>query len=120
MNIEIRKGEQIPIEMELLNENGDVITPSQLTEITMTCRKLPIEQSPILFQKKLSDSEPQITFDSEEGKYIIDLLEADTKDLQYGTYGFDIKVESNNLIEKFVGSLVVKEEYTMGYDNEQD
>ena len=118
MNIEIRRGEQFPIEMKLLDEDGEVITPSQLTEITMTCRKLPDKESPILFQKTLTGENPQITFDDNDNVYIISLLEEDTKDLEYGTYGYDIKIEIDDVIEKQVGQLIVREEYTMGYEEE--
>ena len=118
MNLNVVRGEQYPIIMDLLDNDGNKIEQSEISEITMTCRKLPEETSEILFQKKLSNDE--ITYDSEEQAFVIELLEEDTKDLEYGSYGYDIKVESGDVIEKFVGSLIVKEEYTMGYANESE
>lgn len=118
MNIDMVRGEQFIVLMDLLDEDGNKIDSELVTEITMTCRKQPYEQSNILFQKKFTDEE--ITYDSESQEYEIHILEEDTKDLQYGTYGFDIKVESGELIQKFVGTLNIKEEYTMGYENESE
>lgn len=118
MNIKIARGEQLPLTMSLKDDESNNILPTQLTEITMTCRKLPIKESQILFQKKLSNDE--ITYDVTSSEYVINLLEEDTKNLSYGQYGFDIKIEIDDVIEKFVGSLTITEEYTMGYDNEQN
>lgn len=111
MNIELVRGEAFPIEFTLKDEDNQSI---QANEIVVTCRRTPYKESPILFQKKLSDNE--ITYDS--GKYVFNIEEADTKSLEYGTYGYDIKVSYNDLIEKFVGNITIKEEYNNEYSVE--
>lgn len=111
MNIELVRGESFPIEFSLKDESGESI---QATEIVVTCRRTPYKESPILFQKKLSENE--ITYDS--GIYTFNIEEDDTKSLDYGTYGYDIKVSYSDLIEKFVGSITIKEEYNNEYSIE--
>ena len=110
MLIEIVRGEKLPVEFSLVNEEGESIT--NVDDITITCRKLPYEDSPILFQKKFSD------VILENNKYIFTILEEDTKDLNYGSYGYDIKITDGDLIQKFVGEIIIKEEYNNEYNTE--
>lgn len=111
MNIELVRGESFPIEFSLKDESGESI---QATEIVVTCRKAPSKDSKILFQKKLSENE--ITYDN--GIYTFNIEEDDTKDLEYGSYGYDIKVSYNDLIEKFVGSITINKEFNNEYSIE--
>ncbi|MBP5408482.1 MAG: hypothetical protein J6Y42_05035 [Bacilli bacterium] len=113
MNIELVRGEEFPIEFTLKNDEDVNMTPQELTDIVITCRKLPYSDSDILFQKKLSDSEIRYT----DGTYTFNILEEDTKDLNYGTYGYDIKVIQEGLIDKFIGSIIIKEEYNCEYED---
>ena len=116
MNISLVKGEQFPVEFELKQPDGTVLSTSDIIEITITCRKKPIETSPIVFQKKYTDGD--ITFAND--KYTFQIEEDDTKSLDYGDYGFDIKVETTaGIINKFDGIITIKQEYTWGYANEQ-
>lgn len=116
MNISLVKGEQFPIEFELRNPDDTIITSSLITEITITCRKKPIATSPILFQKKYTDGD--ITFANDKYTFIIE--EDDTKDLGYGDYGYDIKVETTtDIINKFVGTITIRQEYTWGYAEDE-
>lgn len=111
MNIELVRGEAFPIEFTLKDENNETI---QAEEIVVTCRRTPYKESPILFQKKLSEG--YVEYD--DGKYMFFLEQDDTKNLEYGTYGYDIMVIYNNLIEKFVGNITIKEEYNNEYSVE--
>jgi len=113
MNIELVRGEEFPVEFTLKNEDNQNITPQELTDIIITCRKLPYSDSDVLFQKKLSDDEIEYS----DGNYTFNILEEDTKDLEYGNYGYDIKVIQEGLIDKFVGIITIKEEYNCEYED---
>ena len=110
MNIDLVRGEEFPVEFSLQDESG---TSIQAEEIVVTCRKAPYKDSPILFQKKLSENEISYSDD----KYTFDILEDDTKDLEYGIYGYDIKVSFDGLIEKFVGDITINKEYNNEYSS---
>lgn len=110
MNFTLVRGESFPVEFEIKDEGNNNLLAD---EVIITCRKLPFEDSPILFQKKLSDN--TITYLDNKYKFVI--LEDDTKDLDYGTYGYDIKIIKDELIEKFVGSISINEEYNNEYSS---
>lgn len=112
MEIELVRGEQFPLEFEVTNDDGTLTKEEELKEITFVCRELPEETSPILFKKTLSEG--QIKGNS--GLYSFEIKEEDTKDLEFGTYGCEIKIETkSNIIIKEVGSLIITKEYSMGY-----
>lgn len=110
MNVEIARGDQIPLNFKIKNNSGVYLKPSDLTEITMTCRLKPNKKSQILFQKKLSNN--TITYDEQEEKFVIPLLSEDTINLDYRDYGFDIEIIVGELIDSHIGKLTVTEKYT--------
>ena len=112
MELELTRGEQFPIEFKINNDDGTPTKREDLQEIIFVCRQFPEETSPILFKKTLSEND--ITGD--DGVYQFLLKVEDTKDLEYGIYGCEVKVVTiANFIRKEVGSLTITKEYSMGY-----
>lgn len=107
--IDMPRGDQFPVSFKVrLKDSKEYLTVEEVTEVTITCKKAPIKDSPIIFQKKLSTGD--VTY--EDSKFKFQILEEDTKNLQYGTYGFDIEVRAKNLISTKVGSLTITDVYT--------
>lgn len=76
--------------------------------VTLTVRHNP--EGEVVLQKTLNDG---ITFDEATGYYYILFEPADTKDLEFETYGFDIQVISNSIVHTIeTGRLTLDEEYT--------
>ena len=115
MELELVRGEQFPIEFEITDDSDTAINKEDLQDITFVVREFPEETSPILTKKTLIDGD--ITGDN--GSYTLNINEEDTKDLNFGTYGCEIKVETTSgIIKKEVGTLIITKEYSMGYQNE--
>ena len=115
MELELVRGEQFPIEFEITNDNGNPIAISELQDITFVVREFPEEESPILTKKTLINKDIK----GDNGVYSLNINEEDTKDLDFGTYGCEIKVETTSgIIKKEVGTLIITKEYSMGYQNE--
>ena len=112
MKIEMPRADQFPIVFKVKSiVNNEYLTDGDIEEITMTCRLKPMKESPILFQKKLSEG--TIIFDKESNQVVIKMLKEDTKDLKYGTYGFDIEIKIGDIISTKVGTIKITKEYTM-------
>ena len=115
MELELVRGEQFPIEFEITDDSDTAINKEDLQDITFIVREFPEEESPILTKKTLINED--ITGDN--GLYSLNINEEDTKDLDFGTYGCEIKVETTSgIIKKEVGTLIITKEYSMGYQNE--
>lgn len=115
MELELVRGEQFPIEFEITDDSNNAINKEDLQDITFVVREFPEETSPILTKKTLINGD--ITGD--DGLYSLNINEEDTKDLNFGTYGCEIKIETTSgIIKKEVGTLIITKEYSMGYQNE--
>lgn len=110
MYIEFPRGDQKPLTFKLKNKKEEYLANVDVNEITVTCRLEPYEKSPILFQKKLTDN--TISYDKEEQKFIVHMLENDTKKLDYKDYGFDIEFRVGDLIDTKVGVIKITHEYS--------
>ena len=107
MNIDMARGDQFPISFKIKNRTtGEYIT--EVDKILITFRKEPKEGSPILFQRTTSEVE----FDSETNKVRFYILRDDTKDLDYGTYGFDIEITIGDLIKTKIGRITITDKYS--------
>lgn len=107
------KENQFPVEFTITDYDDIVIEPDYINEITFTCRSKPYEKEPILIEKKKSTGD--IVFDVD--KWIFWIHADDTKDLNYGTYGYDIEVKAGEVIQTITGELTITDEYTYGGDN---
>lgn len=108
MKIIMHRGDQFPVSFKIKNKHdGTYIT--EVDKIFITFRKNPSKSSPVLFQRTIED----IEFDSETNKFKFYILKEDTKDLEYGEYGFDIEITIGELIKTKTGTLTITDEYTM-------
>lgn len=91
------------------DKNGDVIK-NQVDEMFITFKSNENTHT-ILFQKKLTTGD--ITFHEETGEYSFFIKGADTEQLPYGRYYFDIAImEMNNKRTLMIGELEVTRHYT--------
>lgn len=76
----LTRGDSADIIVNITDANGDIYTPDVTDVIKFTLKKN-CETSDIIIQKTLVNS-------------VISLLPADTKDLPYGTYYFDVQLST--------------------------
>lgn len=76
--VNLTRGDSADIIVNITDANGDIYTPAEGDVIKFTLKKN-CETSDIIIQKTLVNS-------------IISLQPADTKDLPYGTYYFDVQL----------------------------
>lgn len=81
------RGDSFPFKTQITKKDGTPITLNEIESLFVTCRKMAIKESPILFQKKLED----VTIDSDGYCHILFNPE-DTRDLEYGEYCYDIEI----------------------------
>mgnify|MGYP003429659358 FL=1 len=74
----LTRGDSADINVKITDANGDIYTPAEGDVIKFTLKKN-CETSDIIIQKTLVNS-------------VISLQPADTKDLPYGTYYFDVQL----------------------------
>lgn len=113
MNLSFIRGDQFAIKFKVKDNNGVYIDNENIEDIIVTCRQYPDLESEILFQKKLSEN--TIEYDSENQNYEFYILEEDTSNLEYGTYGYDISVVTDNEVQTFTGAMSVVDESNNSY-----
>lgn len=112
INLKFARGDQFPVRFKIRNRDGDYISSEDIEDIIATCREYPDLDSDMLFQKKLSDG--FIEYDSENECYVFFIFEEDTRELNYGHYGYEIKIVTEEETRTFVGHIDVADEYTIG------
>lgn len=86
-----------------------------LDNIYMTCRDSLNDDSEILFEKALNNGITLVEYDEENDirKYAIRIAPADTKDLQAGTYYYDLQVDINSdVFTVMKGQFIIEQEVT--------
>ena len=82
----------------------------------MTCRDSLNDNSNILFEKSLNNGITQVEYDSVHDirKYAIRVAPEDTKNIQAGTYFYDVQVTINNDVFTIMkGLFIVEQEVTV-------
>lgn len=88
---EFTRGDTFAFKTPITFADGKPIKKDDLESLYITCRVLPTEHSPILFQKTLEE----VTIDSNGYCHIVFQPE-DTETFKYGTYYFDIEVTTKS------------------------
>ena len=86
-----------------------------LDEIFFTCRDSLNDDSEELFQKKLNDGITLVEYDSENDirKYAVRIAPEDTKDLQAGSYYYDLQVNVNyDVFTIMKGRFIIEQDCT--------
>jgi hypothetical protein len=112
MNLEFAKGDQFLLEIPITDNEDNLVQKSDIDEITMTCRKIAIKDSAIIFEKKLSKND--ITYNTETKMFETWIKKEDSSDMYYGTYGYDIEIIAGETITTKTGIMNITEEYSMG------
>lgn len=107
LKLSMPRGDIRNIKFTISDTSGVIMEP--FDEVYFTCKRGFTQQN-FIFQKKLSDD--TIVFDN-EGYYHLVIESADTSDLTYGEYVFDIEVvDGTSLKQTTVGQLKITEEAT--------
>ena len=88
--MKIRRGDSKLIKFRRVDQDGNVLTSLPLA-MYFTVKDKP--NGRLLFQKTL---EKGITFNNETFYYTVEILPSDTENLEFGRYGFDIEVVTEN------------------------
>lgn len=110
LNLKFARGDQFPVKFKVKNASEEYLDTNTITEVIVTCRKYPDLESEMLFQKKLTNG----FVEYKEDYFEFFILEEDTNKLDYGTYGYDIKIVTESETRTFVGHIEVADEYTIG------
>lgn len=86
----IRRGDDKLIKFRRVDSDGEILT-SAAKEVYFTVKDRP--DGKLIFQKSLGKG---ITFDPETYYYTVDIDPADTENIPFGRYGFDIEVVTEN------------------------
>lgn len=111
MHIDYTRGDQLPIEFPLVDDGGNKLLPTDIDEITMTCRKEPYISSEIIFEKRFTRGE--IEYNEADEVYVVKMQTGDTKKCDYETYGYDIEVKMGEIVDTTAGTIKIGVEYTM-------
>ena len=87
-----------------------------LDNVYMTCKDTLNDNSNILFEKKLNNGITQVEYDSEHDirKYAIRVDPVDTKNIQAGTYFYDVQITINTDVFTIMkGLFIVEQEVTV-------
>lgn len=87
---------------------------TDFTEIYFTVKKT-AQMTDVLFQKKLSDG---TIIPAGDGYFRLTIEAADTEELSYGTYRFDIEVVGDGIKQTTVGQLKLTDEVTFASNEE--
>jgi len=112
INLKFARGDQFPVDFKIKDKDGDYISGEDVEDIVVTCRMFPDSESEMLFQKKMSNG--FVEYDSIDELFEFFILEEDTRDLNYGHYGYEIKVVTEEETRTFTGHIDVADEYTVG------
>lgn len=108
------RGDTFPMKFQILDSERNVVPKSELETLYLTCRKFNSLDSPKLFQKKIED----FVYDDEDGFYYIAFNPEDTRELEYGTYNFDIEATfKDGYVNTLKSSFEIIEETTI-YEGE--
>lgn len=113
-DIEIPKMDYQIIEVSI-KENNQLTKLGATDEIYFTVKKNPSDETPLI-QKKINNG---ITYNEDTGKYEIEILSDDTKDMVMGEingiYGYDITIyySGTKPKQKVIGHLKVSNKYTL-------
>jgi len=107
IDLEFPRGDQFPVSFKVKDKVGDYLEENDINDIVVTCRKYPSEESEVLFQKKLGEDIEYV-----EDNWTFFILNEDTKDLECGIYGYEIKLFVGDIIKTFTGHIDIKDEYT--------
>lgn len=107
--MEIIRGDNKTCKFQRKDNNGAVIQ-YPASEVYFTVKESNLRDE-FLFQKKLSDG--TMSFDTEDFYYRFEILPADTNDLSYGTYEYDIeRIYLGKVKTISIGTLKVNKEIT--------
>ena len=107
IDLEFPRGDQFPVSFKIKDQDGNYLKDTDVENIVVTCRKYPSEECDVLFQKKLGEDIEYV-----EDNWTFLLLNEDTKELECGLYGYEIKVFVDDIIKTFTGHINIKDEYT--------
>lgn len=110
IDLKFARGDQFPVRFKIKDKEGNYVDSEDIEDIIVTCRKFPDLESDMLFQKKLSNGFVEYLTDHFE----FFILTEDTLNLEYGHYGYDIKIVTEDEIQTFTGHIDVADEYTVG------
>lgn len=108
IDIEFTRGDTCPIQFELLDEEKNVVDIDQDAEIYFTVKQS-YSSTNAIFQKKYSNNE----IEQENGICSLIILPEDTRNLNYGSYVYDICIKSGNYVHTLaIGQLSLTNEAT--------
>lgn len=110
IDLQFARGDQFPVSFKIKDKSGEYVDLSTIEDIIVTCRRFPDLDSEMLFQKKLSNG----FIEAEDDTIEFFILTEDTNKLEYGRYGYDIKIVTADEIHTFTGHIEVADEYTVG------
>ena len=112
--IEFIRGDTFPMKFQIVDSEGNPIPKTDLSSLYLTCRRKNLKESPILFQKTIDD----FNYDDEDEYYYIKIDPEDTRELEYGTYNFDIEATfKDGYVNTLKSSFKITEEDTI-YEGE--
>ena len=119
LRIVMPRGDVRPLQFDVLETDGETISDIEFDDIYFTVKKNFTDRD-FKFQKKLSNG--SITKDS-EGHYHTVIDSADTDNLPFGDYVFDIELKKENssvpnIKQTTIGRLIVTEESTYAGNEE--
>jgi len=107
MDFEFRRGDTQFIRFKLKDASGEPLQ-LDLTDRMYFTVKTDANSTKVLLQKKFPDD---ITYD--DGYYVFTITSADTSDLAYGDYQYDIEVKSGDVVKTIGdGTITLTEEIT--------
>ncbi len=109
MDFEFPRGDTFSFVFQLLDKNKNVLHLTPGDKLYVTFRKAPNSKTPVL-QKTLGNGITPV----DNGYFRVLLNSSDTANLQYGDYGYDIELKTNEGIVKTltIGTMTLTEEYT--------
>lgn len=107
-DLEFPRGDTCPLEFSISDSAGNILTPQEGDELCFTLKKNYKTKDAIL-QKKFSQGD----FEIEDEIIRFFLYHEDTAELKYGTYYYDIQLESGDYVKTILkGSIELTEEAT--------
>lgn len=108
MDLTFTRGDTKSIAIDLVDKQGKRIILTDGDQLYMTVKKNSRDED-FLFQKKIGNGIEK----NEEGKYVITIFAEDTNNLDYGTYGYDIELKSDNVVKTLgIYEITLTEEFT--------
>lgn len=108
MDLEFVRGDTQPIKFQIKDNDGNILKMEDGDELILTVKKN-YNTSKISIQKKLSKGEIYY----QEGYYITIFTHKDTAQLKYGTYVYDIQIQSGDMVATpLLGTITLTEEAT--------